>query len=88
MITASQGEMSGKQLEIGQIYEISNFQVVLYKQMFKCFESTLQIVLTNATEVQPLASGNDVEIPRYVFHFTDLYQFLPEVQDKYLLHGK
>lgn len=88
LIPHSLGNLFGKELQVGQIYEISNFKVVPYTQKFKCFQSTFQIILTNATKVHALSSGNEVVIPRYVFEFTDLYHFLPEVHEKYLLHGK
>lgn len=86
LVNSAAAEMFENVLLIGEVYEISNFQVVPFTKIFKCFQGNRQIVITSSTEVQILRGGN-FEIPRNVFEFTDLYHFEPDDQEECHLLG-
>lgn len=71
-ISSSLVNIFEEQLILGQNYELSNFQVVPFRQRYKCFQCTLQIILTIETKFHKL-SKNNFDIPQNIFEFTDLY---------------
>lgn len=87
LVIGSVAEMFNNQLLIGQLYEISKFQVVPFTKRFKCFQGNRQIVITGSTELQILGA-NIFQIPRNVFDFTDLHNFEPNNEEGCHLLGK
>ncbi|KAK1404909.1 hypothetical protein POM88_004514 [Heracleum sosnowskyi] len=64
----------------GENYEICNFTVAPYTEKYKCFESDIQIVLTNLTVVTPDEENYSV-IPDNIFHFTNLKHFVDATEE-------
>lgn len=57
----------------GKTYEISNFVVKYYEEteIFKCFEDTKYIILSNLTKISIHSGTRDI-IPQHVWKFTNL----------------